>query len=110
MTRDNLLYLQDIWESIKAIEEYSRGLSIETFSANRQTQDAIIRRFEIIGEAVKKLDEDIKKQASNVPWKEMAGMRDVLIHEYFGVNIDRVWETIKKDLPSLKKNIKELIK
>ena len=109
MTRNVNLYLQDIWESILAIEEYAQGLSKEAFGENRQSQDAIIRRFEVLGEAVKNISEDYKNKHPEIPWKEMAGMRDILIHEYFGVNIDRVWETIKKDLPPLKKNLSNLI-
>lgn len=102
MKRDIKLYLQDIWESILAIEEYTQGLTEEGFYDNRQVQDAVIRRLEIVGEATKNVDDDFRKRYSDIPWKEMAGMRDVLIHEYFGVNLRRVWQVIKTDLPGLK--------
>lgn len=105
MTRDLRLYLQDILESISAIEEYTRKLSEKEFLSKQQVQDAVLRRFEIIGEAVKKVDENFKREHSDVPWKEIAGMRDILIHEYFGVNLKRVWLVIKNDLPVFKKEI-----
>ena len=105
MKRDLRLYLQDILESISAIEEYTGKLSEKEFLSKQQVQDAVIRRFEIIGEAVKKVDENFKREHSGVPWKEIAGMRDVLIHEYFGVNLKRVWLVIKNDLPAFKKEV-----
>ena len=108
MTRDLRLYLQDILESISAIEEYTRKLSEKEFLSKQQVQDAVLRRFEIIGEAVKKVDENFKREHSDVPWKEIAGMRDILIHEYFGVNLKRVWLVIKNDLPVFKRNYKRI--
>ena len=110
MTRDLRLYLQDILESISAIEEYTRKLSEKEFLSKQQVQDAVLRRFEIIGEAVKKVDENFKREHSDVPWKEIAGMRDILIHEYFGVNLKRVWLVIKNDLPVFKKKLQKDLK
>lgn len=75
----------------------------------KMLQDAIIRRIEIIGEAVKQLPPTFKKQYPEIAWKEIAGMRDILIHEYFGVNINVVWKTIQKDIPKLKEQIEELL-
>ena len=77
----------------------------EKFYKNRHVQDAVLRRFEIIGEAAKKTDEDFKSKYSDIPWKKIAEMRDVLIHEYFGVNLRRVWLVIKEDLPEFKAKI-----
>ncbi|MFH1387450.1 MAG: DUF86 domain-containing protein [bacterium] len=109
MKRDYSIYLQDILESISAIEEYVKDFSVARFQDNRQVQDAVIRRLEIIGEAVKNLDDDFRNNYPQIPWKQIAGMRDVLIHEYFGVNSLRVWEAIQKDLPPLKQNILTII-
>jgi uncharacterized protein with HEPN domain len=110
MSRDFRVFLQDIWESILFIEEYTKGFTEKKYCDNQQLQDAVNRRFEIIGEAVKSIDDFFKAQHPAIPWHLMAGMRDVLIHEYFGVNPHRVWETIKKDLPELKNMLQAIIK
>lgn len=105
MKRDMRLYVQDIVESIEAIEEYVQTPTEEEFYKSRQIQDAVLRRLEIIGEAAKKLDEDFRSEYPDIPWKKIAGMRDILIHEYFGVNLKRVWLITKEDLPELKLKI-----
>ena len=105
MKRDIGLYLQDIWESFLAIEEYTQKLTEKEFYSNRQVQDAVIRRLEIIGEAVKNLDDDFRNKYPQVPWKKIAGMRDIVAHEYFGVKLDRVWDVVIKDLPRLKQQM-----
>lgn len=107
--KDNQVYLRDILESISAIEDYVKDLSEGDFFTDQEKQDAVIRRLEIIGEATKNLDEDFKNKHSDIPWRKMAGMRDVLIHEYFGVNVSRVWQVIKDSLPSLKDNLIKII-
>lgn len=76
---------------------------------NHLVQDGVIRQLEIIGEAVKSLSDKLRNQHHNVPWQDMAGMRDVLIHHYFGVDLDEIWLTVKKDIPELKKNIQEIV-
>ena len=108
MTRDMRLYLQDILESIEAIEEYVQSTTEEQFYRNRQVQDAVLRGLEIIGEAVKNLDEDFRNKYPEIPWKKVAGLRDVLIHEYFGVSLKRVWRVIKFDLVGLKLQISRI--
>jgi uncharacterized protein with HEPN domain len=105
MKRNIKLYLQDIWESTLAIEEYTQNLAEEEFYSNRQVQDAIIRRLEIIGEAVKKIDDDFRNKYPQIPWKKIAGMRDIITHEYFGVKLERVWDVVRKDLPHIKQQM-----
>lgn len=90
MKRNIKLYLQDIWESTLAIEEYTQNLTEDEFYSNRQVQDAIVRRLEIIGEAVKNIDDDFRSKYHQIPWKKIAGMRDIIAHEYFGVKLERV--------------------
>ena len=105
MKRNIKLYLQDIWESTLAIEEYTQNLTEDKFYSNRQVQDAIIRRLEIIGEAVKNVDDDFRNKYPQIPWKKIAGMRDIIAHEYFGVKLERVWDVVRKDLPQIKQQM-----
>ena len=104
------VYLQDILESIEKIENYLEGLKAMDFESNYAIQDAVMRRLEIIDEAVKHLPEEIKSKYPDTPWKDIAGMRDILIHEYAGVQTERVWRTAKNDLPPLKQTVLELIR
>ena len=103
------IFLEDILKSIERIELYTKGKTKKEFLDNYEKQDAIIKRLEVIGEAVKKYSIRNKEKHPEIPWKDMAGMRNVLIHEYFGVIMDRVWDTAKNDIPKLKKQIKELL-
>jgi uncharacterized protein with HEPN domain len=105
VNRDLRLYVEDIWESITAIEEYTRGVSKAEFEDDRQLQDAVARRLETIGEAVKHLPDDFRLRYPEVPWKQIAGLRDVLIHEYFNVRIMRVWYVVANNLQALKQAI-----
>ena len=109
MNRSSEVYLKDIMESISAIEEFSKNMKKEELLSNRMKQSAIIREFEIIGEATKNIPNEFKISNNHVPWKEMAGMRDVIIHSYFKVDLDAVWNAIKKDIPFLKKEITKLL-
>lgn len=108
MARDINLYLDDILESIQKIEDYTKNLTEEQFSRDTEVQDAVLRRLAIIGEAVKHLPEDLKQKHRQIPWKQIAGARDIFIHEYFGVGMERIWKTIQEDLPQLKKAVKEI--
>ena len=106
--KDSSIFLYHILESIKDIESYSKGISKERFFENKQLQDAVVRRVEIIGEAVRNISDDVKKKYATVSWKEIAGTRDIFIHQYFGIDLEIVWSIVKKDLPELKRNV-ELI-
>ena len=103
------LYIKDIIDAINNIEKYTRGISFEEFSHKQITIDAVIRNFEIIGEAAKHVPKETQMKETGIPWKEMAGMRDKIIHEYFGVDLDIVWKTIKEQLPAIKKLIKRIL-
>lgn len=108
MKRDVNLFINDISQSIKDIEEFSRRLDKEKFSKDKLRQNAIIRSLEIIGEAVKNIPDSFRERFPKIPWKEIAGFRDVLSHAYFGVNINRVWNIIKIDLPEFKREINKI--
>ncbi len=110
MSRSGKIYLKDILEAIEKIGSYVKDLSFEDFSHNEMVIDAVIRNFEVIGEATKNLPANIKSSRRNIPWKEMSGMRDKMIHEYFGVDLDIVWKTIKQSLPGLEKSLKSIFK
>jgi uncharacterized protein with HEPN domain len=107
--RDELLFIEEIYESIELIERYVRHLSEKEFEESIEKQDAVIRRIEIIGEAVKNISQRTRETYSNIPWKEMAGMRDVVIHQYFGVTIGMIWRVATSDLILLKEKIKGII-
>jgi uncharacterized protein with HEPN domain len=106
--KDDKLYLAHILASIRKIERYtSEGR--EHFEQDERTQDAVIRNLEIIGEAAKNMSADTKSKFPEIPWKRIAGMRDILIHAYFGVNIETVWETVLTQLPPLKVQIEQIL-
>lgn len=108
--RNDKLYLKDILDSIEKIEKYVKNLNYKKFSKNLLVIDAVVRNFEVIGEATKNLSKEIKSLYPNIPWKEMAGMRNKVIHEYFGVNLKIIWKTIKERLPELRIKIEEILK
>jgi uncharacterized protein with HEPN domain len=93
-------------QDYKNILTYTNGLTNDEFSDNTLIQDAVIRNFEIIGEATKKISSDFKRVNDEVPWKEIAGMRDKLFHDYIGVDIDVIWTTVRNDVPVLEKLIR----
>jgi len=109
MKKDVRVYLEDIAASIDLILEYTTGIGQAEFFRATKLQDAVSRRLEIIGEAAKTIPLGFKEKHPKIPWKEMAGIRDVLIHEYSGVSWQRVWNTIKNDLPLLSNQVKYLL-
>jgi len=110
MKKNSKIFLTHILNSINLVEEYLKGKSKLDFLNSIQLQDSVIRRIEIIGEAIKNIPNDIKKNYNQIPWKEITGMRDILIHQYFGVDLDLTWQVIDKDLPSLKRQISDISK
>ncbi|NMG23016.1 HepT-like ribonuclease domain-containing protein [Brasilonema bromeliae] len=106
--RDDRLYLSNIFECIERIESYTRD-GKEVFLQTTIIQDAVIRNFEIIGEATKRLSPEIRAVYPDVPWQQVAGFRDVLIHDYLKVNLNRVWGVIEQNLPQLKATIEAIL-
>ncbi|HCL56175.1 MAG TPA: hypothetical protein DHW82_04100 [Spirochaetia bacterium] len=103
--RDLKIYFHDILDSINLIEKYISGKKEQDFIDDIQLQDSVIRRLEIIGEAVKHIPESIRNQNLSIPWRQIAGLRDMLIHEYFGIKMSRVWKILIENLSELKNTI-----
>ena len=109
MIKDDSIYLKHIMDAIERIGEYTSDMMYEEFSENHLVQDGVIRQIEIIGEAAKRLSEGTKDMDRSIPWKDVIGMRNKLIHDYFGVDIDAVWDTVEKDIPLLKAKMQPLL-
>jgi uncharacterized protein with HEPN domain len=103
------LYLKDILDAIEAIVKFTEGMDFESFKKDDKTSSAVIRKFEIIGEATRNIPQDIRQEYPNIPWKEMVGFRDKLIHFYFGIKYEIVWDTIKSRLSELKMKIQKVL-
>ena len=103
MPRGSELYLQDILEAIGQIESYVAGIDRAGFAAERMRIDAVVRNLEVIGEAVKHLPESERTLVPGIPWRKIAGLRDILAHEYFGIDLDIIWDVVTVHLPPLKK-------
>ncbi len=110
MKKDPTFFLKDILESVKLIEKYTKNVSKKKFLVNKETQDAVVRRLEVIGEAARNLPEGSKQLNSKIAWRKIIAMRNLLIHEYFGVDLKLVWAVVKNNLPEFKKQIKEILK
>ena len=109
MNKDPQVFLKHILESIAWIEKDTKDLSKEKFIKNVPIQDAVVRRIEIIGEAIRHLPPELKKESEEVPWQDIMDMRNKIIHEYFGVDLELIWEVIKKDIPELKVQVKKIL-
>src|SRR3989344_73105 len=105
MIKDPLVLIVHIVRSLENIELFMKEISKENFFKNEEKQSAVIRQLEIIGEATKNLPLQFKVKYPKIPWKDVSGMRDKLMHHYFGVNLETVWKTIKEDIPDLKEKI-----
>ena len=108
MKRKVKLFLYDMIENMKMAEDLTSGIEYQTFIADKTRHYAVLRCIEIIGEASKHITDEIRSANPLIPWKEMAGMRDKLIHDYFGVNLRTVWDTVKKDIPDLKPKFEQI--
>jgi len=110
MKREFLDYIEDIIEAMNNAINFTQNIEYDDFLKDDKTIYAVVRALEIIGEAVKNLPDEIKQQYSQIPWRNIIGMRDKLIHEYFGIEIEIIWEVVKNELPPVKPHIKKLLK
>lgn len=108
--RDIADYLEDALTAMDKAESFVSGMSYEQFADDDKTVFAVVRAIEIVGEAVKHIPQDFRREFTDIPWRDMAGMRDVLIHEYFGIDLETVWKTVKEDIPKLKRPVREVLK
>jgi len=107
--RDVRLYLDDVLLALEKIESYTKTMTKEEFMKDEKTIDAVIRNFTVLGEAVKNIPSSVRNEHRGIPWRSIAGMRDKLVHEYFGIRYDIIWKTIRTRIPPLKSEIKEIL-
>ncbi len=109
-SRSYLDYVEDILRAIEKAQIFTAGMDYQAFASDEKTLYAVIRALEIVGEAAKKIPAEFRAQYDQVPWREMAGIRDKLIHDYFGVNVMVVWKTVQEDLPALRSSLVDIIR
>lgn len=109
MSQDFDIYLEDILEAIERIQAYVQDVTREDFETDRMRIDAVIRNLEVIGEAVKQVPDSVREKYPSVEWRKIAGLRDILIHKYFDVNLDIVWGVVKSNIPILKAEIQQIL-
>ena len=109
LDRDWKLRIEDILESIAKVERYTAGMTFATFTADEKTIDAVVRNFTIIGEAARYIPQEIEARYPLLPWNEMRGMRNIVVHEYFGVSFSILWHTLKQNLPPVVPMLKEIL-
>lgn len=110
MNRNVLIYVRDILENMQDAEEFIQGMSYEQFVADKKTANAVLRSIEVIGEATKNVPDNVRAQYPQVPWKEMAGMRDKVIHSYFDVDKEIVWLVVKERIPALRPFVEQILR
>ena len=108
--RDYKLYLYDLKEAIDKVESFTEGLTSEEFAKDVKTIDAVTRNLQVIGEAAGHIPKRIKEEHRNIDWRGMVGMRNILVHEYFGVRLEIIWKTIRERLPELREQVEEILK
>ncbi|MBI5810464.1 MAG: DUF86 domain-containing protein [Deltaproteobacteria bacterium] len=109
MPRDYKVYLDDILEAAARIRDYTLGLNLEGLKNDSKTLDAVVRNLEVIGEAAKKVPEDVRRRYPDTEWKKISGIRDILIHEYFGIDINIIWDIAQNKLPSLEEQVRNIL-
>ena len=109
MYKDIRIYLKEIIECMNYAEEFLENTTFEEFINDRKTKDAVVRELEVIGEAVKNLPDDFRDKYPKVPWRKMAGLRDKLIHFYFGIDYEMVWKIVKEDIPETRLSIEKIL-
>ena len=109
MNKDPTVFVQHMLECIRNIEEDTRGFSLKVFLRSRTIRDAVLRNLEIIGEAAKNVPAEFRRKYPAISWADLAGLRDKLIHDYFGVNLDIVWGVVEKELPLLKQELEKIL-
>lgn len=110
MTKTIDVYLYDISDAIKHIEDYIIGIDKQVFFNEEKLQDAVIRRLQIIGEAARHIPESVQEKYPEIPWRQISGLRNIVIHEYSGIDIELIWQVSKNDLSSLKEAVKKILK
>lgn len=109
MPRDYRVFLEDILQAIGKIRRFTSGMSFQDFVCDEKTIDSVIRNLEVIGEAVKNLPDDLRLKYPSIDWKRMAGLRDILIHEYFGIDLEIIWDVVQNKLLGVEKNISAML-